>query len=71
MEKNRLLNKDSDDYIKWFRMFIEIINKWGIVSEDIYNIDESRAGLEFIQKSCIIGLNEEKDARILMDGNRE
>ncbi len=27
MEKNRLFNEDSDDYIKWFRTFIKIINK--------------------------------------------
>ncbi len=48
MEKDRLFNKDSDDYIKWFRVFIEIINKWGIILEDIYNIDELKAGLGFI-----------------------
>ena len=48
MEKDRLLNEDLDDYIKWFRTFIEIINKWGIISEDIYNMDESGAGLGLI-----------------------
>ncbi len=47
MEKDRLLNKNPDDYIKWFRTFIEIINKWDIIPEDIYNINESEAGLEF------------------------
>ena len=48
MEKDRLLNEDFDDYIKQFRTFIEIINKWGIILEDIYNIDELGAGLKLI-----------------------
>ncbi len=48
MEKARLINKNSNDYIKQFRTFIEVVNKWGLISEDIYNIDESEAGLEFI-----------------------
>jgi hypothetical protein len=34
-------------------------------------MDESGAGLEIIQKSYIVGPNEEKDARTLMNGNRE
>jgi hypothetical protein len=71
IEKARLINKDPDNYIKWFRTFIEIIIKWGLLPEDIYNMDESGAGLGFIQKSYIIGPEEEKDARVLMDVNRE
>ncbi len=34
-------------------------------------MDESGTGLGFIQKSYIVGPNEEKDARILIDSNRE
>jgi hypothetical protein len=34
-------------------------------------MDESGAGLGFIQKSYIIGPEEEKDARASMDANRE
>ncbi len=48
MEKDYFFNKNPDDYIKWFRAFIEIINKWGIILEDIYNIDELEVGLKFI-----------------------
>ena len=48
MEKDRLINENTDDYIKWFRAFIEIVNKWGILSEDTYNMDESEAGLKLI-----------------------
>jgi hypothetical protein len=48
MEKDRFINKDADDYIKWFRVFIEIVNKWGILLEDTYNMDESGSGLELI-----------------------
>jgi hypothetical protein len=48
MEKDRLINENANDYIKWFRAFIEIVNKWGILLEDTYNIDESGAGLGLI-----------------------
>jgi hypothetical protein len=71
MEKDRLINEDADDYIKWFRAFIEIVNKWGILLEDTYNMDESGSGLGLIQKSYIISPEEEKDARIFADTNRE
>ena len=48
MEKARLINEDLNDYIKWFRVFIKIVNKQGLILKDIYNIDESEAGLGFI-----------------------
>ena len=34
-------------------------------------MDESEAGLELTQKSYIIGLNEKKNARTLINNNRE
>ncbi len=71
MEKARLINKNSNDYIKWFRVYIEIINKWGLISENIYNMDESGVGLGFIQQFYIIGPKEKKDTRILININRE
>jgi hypothetical protein len=71
MEKARLINEDLDDYIKWFRTFIEIIIKWGFLPEDMHNMNELKAGLRFTQKSYIIGPEEEKDARVLMNANRE
>ncbi len=48
MEKIRLINKNPDDYIKWFRIYIEIVNKQRLILKDIYNMDESEAGLKFI-----------------------
>ncbi len=48
MEKARLINKDSDDYIKQFRVYIKIVNKQKFIPEDIYNMDESEAGLKLI-----------------------
>ena len=45
MEKDRVVNEDPDNYIKWFRTFIGVVDKWGIVPEDIYNMDESGAGI--------------------------
>ena len=71
MEKARLINEDPNDYIKWFRVFIEVVNKWGLIPEDIYNIDELKAGLRFIQQSYIISPEEKKDARVLINTNRE
>ncbi len=47
MEKTHFINKNPDDYIKWFRAYIGIVNKWGLILEDIYNINELRAGLRF------------------------
>ncbi len=37
--------EDLDDFIKWFRRFHEIRNKWGIIDSDIYNIDESGSAI--------------------------
>ncbi len=71
MEKARLINKDLNNYIKWFRTYIEIVNKWGLIPEDIYNIDESGAGLGLTQQSYIINPEEEKDTRVLININRE
>jgi intergrase/recombinase len=71
MEKARLINEDPDNYIKWFRVFIEVINKWGLIPEDIHNMDDLGAGLRLTQQSYIIGLEEEKNARALMNANRE
>ncbi len=71
MKKARFINKDLDDYIKWFRVYIKIVNKWGFILEDIYNINESGVGLEFTQQFYIIGPEEEKDIRVLINTNRE
>jgi DDE superfamily endonuclease len=71
MKKDRLINKNVDDYIKWFRAFIEIVNKWEILLEDIYNMDKLGTGLKLIQKSFIINPEEEKDARIFANINRK
>ncbi len=71
MKKARLINEDPDDYIKWFRAFIKIVNKWGLSPENIYNINESGAGLGFIQQSYIIDPEEKKNTRILINTNRE
>ena len=71
MEKARLINKNPNDYIKWFRTYIEVVNKWGLILEKLYNIDELEAGLKFTQKSYIINPEEKKNTRILIDINRE
>jgi hypothetical protein len=70
-EKDRLINKDSDEFIRWFQKFKETIDKWGILSEDTYNMNKKSAGLGSTQKSYIIGPAEEKDARLSTEKNRE
>jgi hypothetical protein len=70
-EKERLVNEDPDDYIKWFQKFKKTVDKWNILLEDTYNMDESEAGLGATQKSYIIGPAEEKDARVSTDKNRK
>jgi hypothetical protein len=44
-EKDRFINEDSDEFIRWFQKFKEIIDKWDIFPEDTYNMDEEGAGL--------------------------
>jgi hypothetical protein len=33
-EKDRLVNEDPDEFIRWFQKFKETIDKWGIFFED-------------------------------------
>jgi hypothetical protein len=33
-EKNRFINKDPNEFIRWFQKFKETIDKWGIFFED-------------------------------------
>jgi hypothetical protein len=33
-EKDRFVNEDSDEFIRWFQKFKETIDKWGIFFED-------------------------------------
>jgi hypothetical protein len=33
-EKDRFVNEDSDEFIRWFQKFKETIDKWGIIFED-------------------------------------
>jgi hypothetical protein len=33
-EKDRFVNEDSDEFIRWFQKFKETIDKWGIFFEN-------------------------------------
>ena len=70
-DKNRLVNEEPDDYIRWFQKVKETIDKWGILLEDTWNINETDTGLGSTQKSYIIGPAEEKDARLSTEKNRK
>ena len=54
MDKQRIRAENPDEFIKWFRRFQNIRNKWGIIDPDIYNMDESGASIGVEQKSRII-----------------
>ena len=54
--------ENPDDFIKWFRRFHEIRNKWGIIDSNTYNMDESGSAISMEQRSKIILPIEEKEA---------
>ena len=41
--------EDPDDFIKQFRRFHEIRNKWIIIDSDTYNIDKSESSISIKQ----------------------
>ena len=45
IDRRRMNIEDLDNFIKWFRRFHEIRNKWGIINSDIYNMDESGSAI--------------------------
>ena len=45
MDRRRINIKNLNNFIKQFRRFHEIRNKWGIIDQDIYNIDKSGSAI--------------------------
>jgi hypothetical protein len=37
--------KDTDEFIEFFRRFINAKNKWGILNANIYNIDKLESAI--------------------------
>jgi hypothetical protein len=52
--------EDSDEFIKFFRRFINVKNEWGILDTDIYNIDELGLAIDLEQNSKIIIFSKER-----------
>ena len=45
INRRRMNAENPDDFIKWFRRFHEIRNKWGIINSNIYNINKSGSAI--------------------------
>jgi hypothetical protein len=37
--------EDIDEFIEFFRRFINIKNEWGILNADIYNMNKSKSAI--------------------------
>ena len=61
--------EDLDDFIKQFRRFHEMRNKWGIIDSDIYNIDKSESSISmkqaFIDQQIIDGRVKQQEIQSL------
>jgi hypothetical protein len=63
MEKAHIINENADDYIKWFRRVFATIFKWDIKFADIWNMDESEAGIGISHKLYVIVTVSEKNVK--------
>jgi hypothetical protein len=52
--------EDFDEFINFFRRFINVKNEWGILNANIYNIDELGSAIDLEQNSKIIIFSKEK-----------
>jgi hypothetical protein len=52
--------KDADEFIEFFRRFINAKNEWGILNADIYNMDKLKSAIGLEQSSKIIIFSEKK-----------
>jgi hypothetical protein len=60
INRRRMNAEDSDEFIKFFRRFINVKNEWGILDTDIYNIDELGLAIDLEQNSKIIIFSKER-----------
>ena len=70
-EKDRLINKNPNEFIRQFQKFKETIDKWDILPKNTYNMNEKDTDLKNTQKSYIISPAEEKNARLSIKKNRK
>jgi hypothetical protein len=71
MAKERIFNKNADNYIAWFRFYELTVAKWNILPADTYNMNESGCAIGISHKSRVIIPAKEKEAIKSMDGKRE
>jgi hypothetical protein len=60
INKQRVIAKNLNVYIRFFRLFKETRAEYGIYNVDIYNINESECGIGLKQASHIIPANKKK-----------
>ncbi|KAL1982496.1 hypothetical protein VTN96DRAFT_1287 [Rasamsonia emersonii] len=69
-----IINGEDPELIKgWFQRFHDTIQKYGIVEQDIYNMDETGFQMGVISTAKVICGSEtrESHAKIIQPGNRE
>ena len=71
MVKERISNKNADNYIIWFRFYELTVVKWDIFPADTHNMDESGYVIGISYKSRVIIPVKEKKAIKFMNGKRE
>jgi hypothetical protein len=71
MAKERVANKNADNYIAWFRLYELTVAKWNILPVDTHNMDESGSAIRVFYKSRVIIPVKKKEAIKFMDRKRE
>ncbi len=69
--KERVFNKNTDNYIVWFRLYELTVAKWNILLVDTHNMDESGYIIEVSHKSRVIILVKAKEVIKSIDDKRE
>lgn len=54
MDRQRMKAENPDEFIEWFRRFHATRVKWGVVDDDIHNMDESGCAMGLEQKPKVI-----------------
>ena len=71
MAKERVSNKNIDNYIAWFRFYKSIIAKWNILPADTHNMDESKYTIRISYKGRVIIPTKEKEVIKSINSKRE
>jgi hypothetical protein len=72
IDYQRVLSEDPDAYNAWFRLVRNIIDKYGIQEDDIYNFDETGFLMGQISSEMVVTSSDRRNRpRTTQQGNRE